>query len=71
MGFLFDLNSQSFFGFCLIWVLGGSNIGRKGGGRFNTILAARQTYFGEFFGHPSGKNTFSKNAPPKNSSFIG
>ena len=56
--FVFILILCFFFGCCLIWALGGCNIGQKGGGRLIKILPARQTHFGDFFGQPFGKNTF-------------
>ena len=59
--------TRSFSGFCLIWALGGFNIGQKGGGRLNKILSARQTFFGEFFGAAFGESTFSKNTPEQKS----
>ena len=65
MGFVFFVDSRSFFGFCLIWALGGSNIGQKTGGRLTKILPARQTHFGGFFGQPFGEKTFSEKCTPK------
>ena len=63
MGFCFNINSLLFFGFCIIWALGGSKIGQKTGGRLTKILPAEQTHFWGFFGQPFGTNTFSKSAP--------
>ena len=60
MVFSFYINSQSFFGFCLTWALGGVNIGQKIGGRLTKILPARQTHFGGCFPQPFGGNTSSK-----------
>ena len=61
----FNINSRSFFGFCLILALRGCNIGQKNGGRLTKTMPARQTHFGEFFGQPFGESTFSKNVPQK------
>jgi len=62
-------NVWLFFGFCLIWAVGGSKVGQNTGWRLTKTLPARQTHFGGVLGQPLGENTFSKNAPPKNSQF--
>jgi len=46
MDYVYDYSV--FFGFCLIWALGGFNIGQKNGGRLTKISPARQTHFWEF-----------------------
>ena len=60
----------SFFWFCLIWALGGSNIGQKTRGRLIKVLRARRTYFWRFFGQPFGASTSSANAPQNQISLI-
>jgi len=61
VGILSTLNIVSIF--CLIWALGGSNIGQKTRWKL-TIMPSGQTHFGRFFGQLSGENTFSENAVP-------
>jgi len=69
-GIFLYINSRSFVGFCVIWALGGSNIGKKKGGRVTKIVPARQTHFGEFFGQSFGEITFSINNNAPNKSVI-
>ena len=69
-GIVFYFKSRSLFGFCLIWALGGSDIGQKNGGRLTKILPARQTYFGGSLASPSGKTHFRTKTHHTNKSVI-
>lgn len=59
--------SLSFFGFCLMWAVGRSNIGQKNGGRLNQILLASKPILRGSLASPSRQQKKSKNSPKSKS----
>ncbi len=61
-----DINSRSFRGFCVLWAVGGSNIGQKSSGGLTKNSPARQTILGISLASPLGKINFRQTHPTKN-----